>query len=204
MSRSRMMLAIAASLVVSAAVLGSGLALIANARGNEPRTAPEYIASIATQLPPAQHAALADGIVTFEEQEEATARTIACMRDGGLVVEPIPARGLLPTRIGVRNDPSAVPADEATRIGQACRDEFLGEINFVWANQRPDASQLATARLFLEKCLEPAGLQLPSAGNPTELGAAGRLLTDPSLSFEAASVVMECFDDTLANYGTLP
>ena len=71
------------------------------ARAAESTEIADYIASVLPHTSPDQAAALADGVVTFEENEEALTRYRACMEAAGYeVFDFVPAEGKRSSQAG--------------------------------------------------------------------------------------------------------
>jgi hypothetical protein len=96
--------------------------------------------------------------VTIEEYEAAVAQTARCASERGVQVEMVPRDGRRPSSIGFAAG-SLAAADEAKKILDDCRAQFLSEIETTWALQQADVSadETLAAHRRLTECLIDRG-----------------------------------------------
>lgn len=143
------------------AVIGTSGAILAAAQGNgaSQPTGAETLAQITGQAVTGPQAeALADGVVTHEEIEAATALTVTCMEDAGLDVLVEPGEGLRPTRFGFKAA-TLTDAEAAKGVMDRCRHAHLSALEVAWAFQHAPATpddREAGLRLLAE-CMDGRG-----------------------------------------------
>lgn len=143
-----------------------------------------------------QREVFADGVVEYAEYEEAVLRTVACMRDAGLVVaDPAPSAGgrfLEYSYEVVAGSEAELPAAtaEADAAYVRCYVEFESLVGEAWLRQTaPSEEELDAALEGLAGCLRDAGVEGLEAGfaTPEEMSAAVARI-------EPTPPVLECFD----------
>ena len=126
-------------------------------------------AAIASQanapaLPAAQAAFLADGQVTYEELEGATANYLECMASRGYAAAPLQGEGLRPTVLlytlpdSEGHDTNAV-VRAAQATAQHCRLQHLDEVQAAYAaaHLRPSTSEIEQIYAWMEDCAAEGG-----------------------------------------------
>ena len=112
-----------------------------------------------------QNVALADGIVTFAEHEDAKQRTVQCGEAAGLTMGLEPAVGLRPSRYSI-TAASEAEMDAAIEKLKVCEQQYMAEVESVWSLARAHYSgaELDRALDQLTACLHQKGVELPQAG----------------------------------------
>ena len=137
------------ALVVLAAACGRS--------GSEADVSPEvqaFLDRLGDDVPVSQAAALEDGVITFEEYEAAYERTVACMRDSGLVVNgPIPVNGGRFLGYAYEGGVDDGEADEP------CLREHLDLVEGLWGAQAmPSVAEAEVIAQEYTACLRAAGV----------------------------------------------
>ncbi len=111
-----------------------------------------------------QSAMLADGVVTYQEHEEAIQQTLGCLAQAGLEPMPVPGRGLRPTIIAFAAQdsdgvPDAASAANAHSAADGCKAQYLNDVDLAWARQQPqpDAKTLIARNNRLAACVQSGG-----------------------------------------------
>lgn len=150
-----LMIMMAVAAISSFAVVGA-MHAPTQASPAEADTAQQYVASSPEQIPPEQQAALADGVVTYEEHEAAVQRTIACAESAGVRMEVVPGAGVSVTQLGF----VAGTWEETQRSQKAldsCIEQLLKYIEIASASQPVDSAVIADSSDRLVKCMTAAG-----------------------------------------------
>jgi hypothetical protein len=120
-----------------------------------------FLDRLGDDVPVSQAAALEDGVITFEEYEAAYERTVACMRDSGLVVKgPKPENAGRFLTFSFQGGVGDAEADEP------CRREHLDLVNGLWlAQAAPSAAEAEVMAREYAACLRAAGVVIE--GSPS-------------------------------------
>lgn len=122
----------------------------------------------------AQLRMLVDGMVTYEEHEEAIESFFKCAEEAGYTRNPIPGAGLRPTRIGlIRAGPQSLTdqqfeefhyAGKATT--DACQADHLDAVDWFYGSQQtaPTTAELVDFYKFLRSCVAEAGKEATLIG----------------------------------------
>lgn len=112
---------------------------------------------------PEQQAALADGIVSWDEHEAAIAATAECLTSRGVTVEVAPADGKRPSSIGFRVA-TVGEGEEARAKLDGCRDAHLTAIESVWLAQQADVARAnaVAGNTYVADCLRSHGQAIGS------------------------------------------
>ena len=139
---------------------------------------------------------MADGVVTFAEQEEAIAAGVQCMRVAGVDVRLEPAAGKRFSRVMAFR--GTATADWVTTVN-TCRDDHYCEINRIWASQQSplDGATRAAEQANMAICLRAAGI--PTAADTTS----GELVTAvQSPDDRVRQAATDCIRQAEVNYGS--
>ena len=120
-----------------------------------------FLDRLGDDVPVSQAAALEDGVITFEEYEAAYERTVACMRDSGIVVDgPKPENGARFLTFSFQGGVGDAEADEP------CRREHLDLVNGLWlAQAAPSEAEAEVIAREYTACLRAAGVVIE--GSPS-------------------------------------
>ena len=119
-----------------------------------------------------QRAALADGVLTFDEYEAAALAAVACVNAHGMEGEAVFDAASSTYSVGarwqgVRGTPDD---DQKKRDSDECFATYWEGINQAWAAfHQPEEALLASARAALIACLERLGSEVPESTGPGEI-----------------------------------
>lgn len=147
---------------------------------------------------PAQQAALADGIVTWDEYAAAVQANTRCIRDAGI---PVSDPQLLPGKVLNGTAGPFATEDEMNRASPkilACNAEHLNAVATRWTTENaPSAAKLEEARLALRECLSGQAVTVGvNNGRDDFVGAA---INHPAEFSSCAGKVSEEFQ--IAHFG---
>ncbi|VAW09331.1 hypothetical protein MNBD_ACTINO02-3189, partial [hydrothermal vent metagenome] len=115
-----------------------------------------FLDRLGDDVPVSQAAALEDGVITFEEYEAAYERTVACMRDSGLVV-----KGPKPENAGRFLTYSFQAGVGGAEADEPCRREHLDLVNGLWLAQAvPSEAEAEVMAREYAACLRSAGVDV--------------------------------------------
>ena len=120
-----------------------------------PQSTAGYVAAV-PNIPAEQRAALADGVVTYDEHEAAIQRTIACATAAGVRMEVTPGSGLRTSQLGFV---SRTPEENLTSKQQleTCVELHLKHIELGHVAEPVGPGVIADASARLVACMEGAG-----------------------------------------------
>jgi len=124
---------------------------------------------------------LADGVLTFQEYEQATLAAIRCFKDAGFTIGPgdgpeVP-EGTEGPRLTKRGkytyNPISPPNYSSAQfevVVSECHDKHTGTIDFFWAvKTAPTDQELQAARRLIGDCLREQGREVPVQPTSIEL-----------------------------------
>lgn len=156
-TRTMALLAVAGFIVATISVAWPRMNARADANGAAPQ--PEFTSAelhpsakhkalfdeVLAQTTDEQRAAIADYVVTYDENEAATLAVVACGEAAGFTADVIPGDGVTPTRYSFRVGASG--PDDTTAIARfnaafgACTARHSNDVSALWALTHPGPAQ---------------------------------------------------------------
>ncbi len=146
---------------VAALGLGLGARMAVDADG-DPNSTRAIVETAQQDAPAAQVDALADGVVTLQEVNDAVAQTAQCARDKGVNVEMRAGSDKVPNRVGFAAA-TLEDGESARQVLVDCQTRYLDRLSQTFSAQaRPDAEQTAAGREFMGRCMAARGITVPA------------------------------------------
>lgn len=123
---------------------------------------------IAVDAPPEQRAAFEDGVITFQEYEQAVLKMANCLRQEGIAWEPKldPSGKYYDNGVNIPAGPPEEVARKSAAIDR-CEGQYVEATLTGWQMQNnPTQKELEDARKALAECLRNRGISVPE--NPVE------------------------------------